>query len=86
MKERKSYIGKTKDGFGAIWTDKHPEDAVIEKEVTFYVPDEGKVFVDKDGDFVDSVVIQDGVKIEDYTEIKDVREPKEEENEERQGE
>ena len=69
MIERKSYIGKTKDGFNAVWCDKHPEDAVIEKVVTFYSPDEGKIFVDKEGNMTSSIVIKDGVKIEDYTEI-----------------
>lgn len=69
MIERKSYIGKTKDGFGAVWCDKHPEDAVIENVITFYSPDEGKIFVDKEGNMTSSIVIKDGVKIEDYTEI-----------------
>lgn len=72
MIERKSYIGKTSDGISAIWTDQHPEDATIEKEIIFYTPDEGKVFT-KDGEFYDSVIIQDGVKIEDYEEVKDTR-------------
>lgn len=69
MIERKSYIGKTKDGISAVWSDKHPEDAVIENEITFYSPDEGKIFVDKEGNMTTSVVIKEGVNIEDYTEI-----------------
>lgn len=81
MIERKSYIGKTKDGFNAVWCDKHPEDAVIEKVVTFYSPDEGKIFVDKEGNMTASVVIKDGVDIKDYTEIKDIRQEKEQTNE-----
>lgn len=82
MKERKSYIGKTSDGISAIWTDQHPEDATIEKEITFYSPDEGMVFT-KDGELYDSVVIQEGVDIKDYIEIKDPR-PQTEESEEPQ--
>ena len=70
MKKRNSYIGKTKEGISAVWTDKHPKNATIEETVFFYVPDEGKVFVDKEGNLIDSVVIEDGVKIEDYVEIK----------------
>ena len=77
MIERKSYIGKTSDGISAIWTDQHPEDATIEKTITFFNPDEGKVFVDKEGNMLDSVVIADGVKIEDFVEI---IKPKEETN------
>ena len=69
MIERKSYIGKTKDGFGAVWTDKHPKGVTIENTITFYTPDDGKVFVDKEGNMVDSVVIQDGINIADYVEI-----------------
>ena len=37
---------------------------------TFYVPDEGKVFVDKEGNITDSVVITDGIDIKDFVEIK----------------
>lgn len=70
MIERKSYIGKTSDGVSAIWTDIHPEDATIEKTITFFNPDEGKVFVDKEGNMTDSVVITDGVDIKDFVEIK----------------
>lgn len=73
MIERKSYIGKTSDGVSAIWTDIHPEDATIEKTITFFNPDEGKVFVDKDGNMLDSVVIADGVDIKDFVEIIDPR-------------
>ena len=69
MKERQSFIGKTKEGFTAIWTDKHPKGATIENTITFYTPDDGKVFVDKEGNMVDSVVIQDGINIADYVEI-----------------
>lgn len=74
MIERKSYIGKTSDGVSAIWTDQHPEDATIEKTITFFNPDEGKVFVDKEGNMVDSVVVADGVDIKDYVEIKQQKE------------
>ena len=68
MKLRHSYIGKV-DGVSGIWCDQKPEGIELEKEITFYSPDAGKVFVDKEGNMVDSVVIQDGVKIEDFVEI-----------------
>lgn len=79
MKERKSYKG-TLNGVFAIWTDQHPEDAVIQETVTFYTPDEGYIFV-KDGEFYDCVVIQDGETIDMYVEIVDPR-PTEEKGEE----
>lgn len=72
MKERKSYVG-TLNGVNGVWCDQKPEGLEVKQEITYYTPDEGKVFVDKDGNLVDSVVIKDDVKIEDYTEIKDVR-------------
>ena len=71
MKERKSYMG-TLNGINGIWCDQKPEGLEVFKEITFYTPDEGKVFV-KDGEFYDSVVIQDDVKIEDYEEVEDTR-------------
>lgn len=77
MKERKSYIGTLK-GVKGIWCDKKPRGLEVEKEVVFYVPDEDKVFVDKEGNMLDSVVIQEGIDIKDYVEIK---KPKAEENE-----
>lgn len=76
MIERKSYIGTLK-GVKGVWCDKKPRGLEVEKTNTFYVADEGKVFVDKEGNMLDSVVIQDGVDIKDYTEIK---QPKVEEN------
>lgn len=76
MKERKTYIGKV-NGVAGIFCDIKPENIELEKEITFYSPDEGKVFVDKEGNMVDSVVITDGVDIKDYVEIK---QPKEETN------
>lgn len=76
MKERKTYIGKV-NGVAGIFCDTKPENIELEKEITFYSPDEGKVFVDKEGNMVDSVVITDGVDIKDYVEIK---QPKEETN------
>ena len=71
MKERKSYMG-TLNGINGIWCDQKPEGLEVSKEITFYTPDEGKVFV-KDGEFYDSVVIQDDVRIEDYEEVEDTR-------------
>lgn len=76
MIERHTYIGKLK-GVSGIWCDKKPKGIEVEKEITFYSPDEGNVFVDKEGNMVDSVVITDGVDIKDYVEIK---QPKDEEN------
>lgn len=73
MKERYSYSG-TLNGIKGVWCDRQPEGLEIEETVTFYTPDEGKVFVDKEGNLIDSVVIRDGIKIEDYVEIKDPRE------------
>jgi len=72
MKERKSYVGKL-NGISGVWCDQKPEGLEVEKEIIFYSADEGKVFADKEGNLVESVVIQDGVKIEDYAEIKDPR-------------
>lgn len=76
MIERHSYIGKL-NGVSGVWCDQKPEGIELEKEITFYSPDTGKVFVDKEGNLVDCVVIQDGIDIADYTEIK---QPKEETN------
>lgn len=80
MKERTTYIGTLK-GVKGIWCDKKPKGLEVDKTITWYSADDGKVFVDKDGNFYDSIVIQDGVDINDYMEIKDPRnqeEPKEE--------
>jgi hypothetical protein len=79
MIERKSYIGKL-NGVSGIWCDQKPEDLDLTDVITFYNPDEGKVFI-KDGEFFDSVVIKDGVNIEDYIEVKDPRQKEGEENE-----
>lgn len=69
MKERKSYVGTLK-GINGVWCDKKPRGLEVKEEIVFYTADEGKVFADKEGNLVDSVVIKDGVKIEDYVEIK----------------
>lgn len=71
MKERHSYIG-TLNGVNGVWCDQKPEGVIVEKEITFYTPDEGNVF-EKDGELFDSVVIEDGVDIKDYSEVKDER-------------
>ena len=76
MKERKSYIGIL-NGVNGIFCDQKPEGLEVEKEITFYSADEGKVFADKDGNLLDSVVIQDGVNIEDFVEIVDPRQKEE---------
>lgn len=72
MKERTTYIGTLK-GVKGIWCDKKPKGLEVDKTITWYSADEGKVFADKEGNLVESVIIQDGVKIEDYVEIKDPR-------------
>lgn len=69
MIERKSYVGKL-NGVSGVWCDQKPEGLEVIKENTFYVPDEGKVFVDKEGNITDSVVITDGIDIKDFVEIK----------------
>ena len=79
MKERHSYQGKL-NGISGIWCDHKPEGIEITKEITFYTPDEGMIFT-KDGELYDSVVIQEGVDIKNYIEIKDPR-PQTEESEE----
>lgn len=81
MKERKSYVGKL-SGVSGIWCDQKPEELEVIKEITFYTPDEGMIFT-KDGELYDSVVIQEGMDIKDYIEIKDPR-PQTEEPEEPQ--
>ena len=63
--------------FPQIWCDKKPKGLKDIKDVTFYTADEGKVFT-KDGKLFDSVVIRDGVNIEDYIEIVDPRKKEEE--------
>ena len=68
MIERKSYVGKL-NGVSGVWCDRKPEGLEVENEITFYSPDEGKVFVDKEGNMHHSVVIKDDVDIEDFIEI-----------------
>lgn len=71
MKERKSYIG-TLNGVNGVWCDQCPEGLEVKEVITFYTPDEGKVF-SKDGELFDTVIIKDGVDIKDYSEVKDER-------------
>lgn len=66
-----TYIG-TLDGICGIWCGFLPEGVIVEKEINVYYPDEGKVFT-KDGELFDSVVLQEGESIEEYTEIIDPR-------------
>ena len=66
-----TYIG-TLNGIHGIWCGFLPEGVIIEKEINVYYPDEGKVFA-KDGELFDSVVLQEGESIEEYTEIVDPR-------------
>lgn len=80
MKERKSYIG-TLNGVNGVWCDKKPKGIELKDTITFYSADEGKVFADKEGNLVDTVVIKDGVNIEDFVEIVDPRNKEEEQGE-----
>ena len=66
-----TYIG-TLNGIHGIWCGFLPEGVIVEKEINVYYPDEGKVFT-KDGELFDSVVLQEGESIEEYTEIVDPR-------------
>lgn len=80
MIERHCYIGKL-NGISGVWCDQKPEGIELEKENTFYTPDEGMVFT-KDGKLFDTAFIRDeSVKIEDYVEIKDPRIKPEEQEE-----
>lgn len=80
MKKRQSYIG-TLNGVNGIWCDQKPEGIELKETITFYSADEGKVFADKEGNLLDTVVIKDGVNIEDFVEIVDPRKQEEEQGE-----
>lgn len=75
MIERHTYKG-TVDGVFGIFVDKKPENIELQEEVVWYSADEGKVFVDKEGNMLDSVILKEGETIDEYTEIK---KPKQEE-------
>lgn len=75
MLERHTYKG-TVDGVFGIFVDKKPENIELQEEVVWYSADEGKVFVDKEGNMLDSVILKEGETIDEYTEIK---KPKQEE-------
>lgn len=67
MIKRTSYKG-TLNGIFGIWIDKKPDGIELQEEITFYMPAEGKIF--KKGDeYFDCVIINNGVKIEDYEEV-----------------
>lgn len=68
MIERHTYKG-TVDGVFGIFVDHKPENIDLQEEVVWYSPDEGKVFVDKEGNMLDSVVLNEGESISEYTEI-----------------
>ena len=78
MKERKSYIG-TLNGVNGVWRDQKPEGLEVKQEITFYTPEEGKVFADKEGNMLDCVILNEGETIDEYNEIKM---PKQEEEQE----
>lgn len=67
MKIRKSYKGLLNGVFG-IWTDVMPDGLELQEEITFYVPDENKVFK-KGNEYFDCVILKDDEKIEDYEEV-----------------
>jgi len=69
MKKRKSYKGRL-NGVASIWCDRKPEGLELEEEITFYTPDEGKIFK-KGDDYGNCVIIRDGIKIEDFEEVED---------------
>ena len=80
MKERKSYKGTLNGVFG-IWTDTKPEGVELQEEITFYVPDEGKVFVNlKTAESCDTLILQKGETLADYDEVEIPENPEEEEN------
>jgi len=84
MKERHSYKGVL-NGINGVWSDKKPRGLKEVETITFYVPDEDKIF--KKGDeYFTSVVIKDDINIEDYEEVAKPEEPKEEENGETENE
>lgn len=68
MIERHTYKG-TVDGVFGIFVDKKPENIELQEEVVWYSADEGKVFVDKEGNMLDSVVLKEGETIDEYNEI-----------------
>lgn len=78
MIERHTYKG-TVDGVFGIFVDHKPENIELQEEVVWYSADEGKVFVDKEGNMLDSVILKEGETIDEYTEIK---KPKQEEEQE----
>lgn len=81
MKERKAYKGTLK-GVKGIWCDKKPRGLELDETITWYSADEGKVF--KKGDeFFNSVIIKDGVNIEDFEEVEDTSEEFKKEPEEK---
>ena len=89
MKERKSYVGRLNGIFG-IWCDRKPEGLELEKENTFMVPDEGKIFKKKaDDTYADIIMVSNGEKVEDYEEVdapKQEEEPRPEEEEKKEEE
>ena len=68
MIERHTYKG-TVDGVFGIFVDKKPENIELQEEVVWYSPDEGKVFVDKEGNMLDCIFTNENTKIEDFVEI-----------------
>ena len=67
MIERKTYKG-TLNGFFGIFVDNKPDGLELTEEITWYQPDEGKIFV-KDGETFDCVIVDQNTKLEDYVEI-----------------
>lgn len=67
MTIHKSYKGILNDK-KYIWIDSYPKDAIIEKEIIVYRPDEGYIFIKDDKEY-NCVILQEGELIEDYQEI-----------------
>ena len=67
MQEKITYKGIL-NGVHGLWCGFKPEGVEVEEEIKVYYPDEGKIFTKDDEEF-SVVVLQDGVKIEDYVEV-----------------
>lgn len=67
MHTKITYKG-TLNGVRGLWCGFKPEGLEVEKEITVFYPDEGKVFT-KDGEEYPTVILQEGESIEDYNEV-----------------
>lgn len=67
MKTTITYKGVL-NGVHGVWCGECPDGVEVEKEITVYRPDDGKVF-EKNGEIFDAVVLKPREKIESYKEI-----------------